>query len=645
MINIKTMSSPIILNFKDITPEIINSIKDDYISKLELVNDKILNSAHLFLTWDNFIQSIIDFQNTFTNTAILNMKNFHQSEEIRALCSEIDSELEQYNINNNMRKDLYNAYNFYYLSIYPNEKSKLTTEQQNYMKDIMIDFKKLGMELNDESYNRVKEIKNELSELTSDFELNVDNYSREFIFTTQELGDGLSQSFLDSHKTEDGKIKITLQYPDYNPVMEYCKNRDIRKQLNYEYKRRAYDTNVEIAEKVFKLKQEQAKLFKLENHSDYELDDSMAGSTKTVKDFLDNLLKKVIPLHKRDYDLLMSYASKDSITKLESYDIPYYSRILVEDVTKLNKEDLKKYFPVPSTIQSVLDIYEKILNYKFVDVTSIHKETLWHDEVKLYEVHENSNIVGIFYMDLFPREGKYGHAAVFPMINKSKDTLPSAAIACNFAKDYLNFDELETFFHEFGHVMHHISSKSAISETASFNCEPDFVETPSQMFEEWCYVNSVLKIISSDKTLSDDIIEKIKLQRNILQGWQNARQLSFCYMDMHLHSSDFDGNSFEVVKKYSKQICSIDTLENTNELASFGHLMDGYDSKYYSYLWSLVYAKDLFTKFKGKELDSEIGNLFKKEILSQGSIRPSMDSIKIFLNREPNLDAFIDSII
>jgi Zn-dependent oligopeptidase len=129
----------------------------------------------------------------------------------------------------------------------------------------------------------------------------------------------------------------------------------------------------------------------------------------------------------------MTYASKDSITKLESYDIPYYSRILVEDVTKLNKEDLKKYFSVSSTIQSVLDIYEKILNYKFVNVTSIHKETLWHDEVKLYEVHENSNIVGIFYMDLFPREGKYGHAAVFPMINKSKDTLPSAAIACKTA--------------------------------------------------------------------------------------------------------------------------------------------------------------------------------------------------------------------
>ena len=188
---------------------------------------------------------------------------------------------------------------------------------------------------------------------------------------------------------------------------------------------------------------------------------------------------------------------------------------------------------------------------------------------------------GCFYLDLYPREGKYGHAAVFPFISKSKDTLPVASMACNFDSTNMSFNELETFFHEFGHVMHHISSKSTISDTAAFNCEPDFVETPSQMFEEWCYVNSVLKIISSDKNLTDDIIEKIKLQRNILQGWHNARQLSFCYMDMHLHSSDFDGNSFEVVKKYTKEICMIDILEDTNELASFGHLMDGYDAKYY----------------------------------------------------------------
>jgi Zn-dependent oligopeptidase len=638
--------SLIILNYKDITIDQISAIKDDYITNLEKVNDNILNNPHAFLTWDNFIQPIIDFQNNYTNIAILNMKNFHPSEEIRAFCSEIDSELEQYNINNNMRKDIYNYYSFYYINTYPHESSKLTDEQKNFMIQIMLDFTKLGLGLEDESYNRVKEIKNELSELTSTYELNVDNYSKEFLFTQEQLEEaGLPQSFIDERKTDDGKIKISLQYPDYVPMMDYCKNREIRKQMNYEYKRKAYDTNVEIAEKVFKLRQEQAKLFGYENHSDYELNDSMAKSTENVMKFLDNLREKIKPLHERDYNLLLEYAKKDNITKLESYDISYYSNLLIEDITKLKKEDLKKYFPVQSTVTSVFKIYEQILDYKFIEITHLHLDTLWHEEVKLYEVRENDLIKGAFYIDLHPRDGKYGHAAVFPLITKSSQTLPIAAIACNFAKDFLNFDELETFFHEFGHVMHHISSKSTISETASFSCEGDFVETPSQMFEEWCYNNSILKILNEDKTITDDIIEKIKKQRNILQGWHVARQLLFCYIDMFLHSKKFISNSFEVVKRLTKEICNIDTIENTNELASFGHLMDGYDAGYYGYMWSLVYAKDLFTMFKDKELDQEIGKKFKEQILSQGSIRPSIESVKMFLNREPNLDAFINSII
>ena len=607
------MSSPIYLNYKDLTIDEINSIKDEYISKINKLNDTILNIPHTNLTWDNFIQIIIDLNNSFVKIALLNMKQFHTSEEIREHCSEVSTEIEQFDIENNMRKDIYNCYVFYYLNTFPNESSKLTDEQKNYIKHVMTNYKKLGLELNEESYKRVKEINNELSELTSSYELNVDNYNKEFFFTLEEL-DGLQQSFLDERKTTDNKIKITLQYPDYIPVMEFCKNREIRKQMNYEYKRKAYDTNVDIAEKVFKLRQENAKLFNCENHSDYKLDDSMAGSTKEVMKFLDNLYEKIKPLHERDYNILLSYALKDNITKLESYDIAFYSNIITENTTKLKKEDLKKYFPVQSTIQSVFNIYSNLLDYKFIEITNQQMNTLWHEEVKLYEVYENNIVKGAFYVDLYPRDGKYGHAAVFPLITKSTQTLPVAAIACNFAKDYLNFDELETFFHEFGHVMHHISSKSTISEMASFNCEGDFVETPSQMFEEWVYVNSVLKMLNEDKTLTDDIIEKIKQQRNILQGWHVARQLSLCYIDMYVHSKQFDSNSFEIVKKFNKEILNIDTLENTNEIASFGHLIDGYDAGYYGYQWTLVYAKDLFTIFKDQELNSEIGVKFKKEI-------------------------------
>jgi len=215
-------------------------------------------------------------------------------------------------------------------------------------------------------------------------------------------------------------------------------------------------------------------------------------------------------------------------------------------------------------------------------------------------------------------------------------------MACNFAKDFMNFDELETFFHEFGHVMHHLSSISTIAETAGFACEGDFVETPSQMFEEWCYVPTTLKMISPE--IDDDVIYKINIQRKLLQGYQYTRQLLFATMDMHFHSDNYKGNSFNVVKDYTKDLLGFDVMENTNEIASFGHLMHGYDAGYYGYMWSQAYAKDLFSAFKGKEVDSELGKKFKDMVLSQGSIRPSMDSVREFLGREPNEAAFIESL-
>jgi Zn-dependent oligopeptidase len=242
--------SPIIFNYKDITIDSINNIKYDYITKLEELNNMFLSIPLQDLCWNNFIKPLIHFYNTYTFDTLLNMKNFHKSEEIRTKCSEINSEIEQYNINNNMRIDLYNLYKYYYINTYHFESQNLSDEEKIFFQKTMKDFKKSGLELDDGAYERVKEIKNELSELIASYELNVDNYSKEFLFTESEL-DGLPQLFLDEHKTSNNMIKITLEYPDYIFVMTYCKNRDIRKQMNYEYKRRAYDTNVEIAEKVF----------------------------------------------------------------------------------------------------------------------------------------------------------------------------------------------------------------------------------------------------------------------------------------------------------------------------------------------------------------------------------------------------------
>ena len=651
VLSIITMLS-VILDYSNLTTSKFDTIKDRYISNIENHNSQILQLSKDQLSWNNLIQPIIDLDNQWVDKAFLEMKSFHTDEAIREYASDTSTELEQFSIDNGMRKDLYNVYKHYYINQYQIEKQSLTSEQISYFEEVMLDFKQLGLDLPDEEYERVKVIKKELSELTSEYDLNLDNYNKDFEFKLDEVP-GLPESFVEKH-TVDGKLKVNLKYPDFVPMMEYCQNRDIRKQLSYEYKRRAYDTNVEIAEKVFKLRKEQATQFGFEHHSDYKLQDTMAGSTKSVNTFLDNVKSKIGSLLERDLTILRDLAKIDGIDKLESWDVSYYSRIYTEQESKLNKEDLKKYFPVERTIKNVFNIYQQLLGYTFIR-TNEYDKTLWHPEVSVYEVYEKVEkdevqkveqseaiLKGYFYLDLFPREGKYGHAAVFPFISKSVDTKPVAAMACNFAKDFMTFDELETFFHEFGHVMHHISSKSTISDTAGFACEGDFVETPSQMFEEWCYVPQTLKMISEE--IDDDVIFKINIQRKLLQGYHYTRQLLFAKMDMHLHSNKYEGNSYEVVRDFTKDLIGFDTQENTNDLASFGHLMHGYDASYYGYMWSLAYAKDLFSAFIGKEVDSQLGQRFKEQVLSQGSIRPSMESVREFLGREPNEEAFIQSI-
>ena len=628
----------VILNYGLLSISQLDSIKNTYITKINILNDQILSLNKNELSWSNLIQPTIDLDNNEIDKAFLNLKEFHVNEEIREYCSDTVTELNQFDIENSMRKDIYSVYKNYYDNQYQTEKS-LTSEQIKYFEDMMLNYKQLGLDLDDITYEKIKEIKKEITELSSKYELNLGNYNKDFEFNGEEAT-SLSESFLEN-RLKDGKLKVNLQYPDYMPMMDYCSNRDIRKKLYYEFDRKAYDTNVELAEKIFKLRQEQAKLFGYENHSDYKLSDSMAQSTENVNTFLNNVKNKLKPLYQRDINILSELAKKDGIDKLELWDIKYYIRIYEEQASKLNKEELKKFFPLERTITNVFNIYQQLLSYTF-EKTNEYDNTLWDPSVHVYKVYEQSNIIGYFYLDLFPRDGKFGHAAVFPFITKSSITLPVAVMACNFDKDLMTFDELETFFHEFGHVMHHISSKSTISATAGFSCENDFVETPSQMFEEWCYIPSTLKMISNE--IDDETINKININRKLMQGYTYERQLFFALLDMYVHSNKSDGNTFEILKKLSNEVLNFDILENTNTIASFGHLIGGYDAGYYGYMWSEAYSKDLFTAFKDKETDPVVGNRFKEMVLSQGSMRSSLESVVEFLGRQPNENAFIESL-
>jgi Zn-dependent oligopeptidase len=626
----------VLLDYSTITKETLDELKTRRIQSLEALNNHILGLAEL--TWSILVQPGIDLNNSYLEKGCLEMKSFHTDKSIRDHATAVSNDLDQFYIENSMRKDVYAVFKRYADGQYLVEKPDLSTEQISYFTDVMDGYTHAGMELSDADYTQVKAIQKEITDLCSKYQSNVDSYEKEFQFTAADL-DGVSANMIASHTKDNGAVVFTLDYPDYTAIMEYCKNREVRKMVSLAHQSQALE-NGELLERITKLRQENARLFGVEHHSDYKLNATMAETTTAVNQFLDNVQTILAPLLERDLAILRAYALADGVTEIQPYDIAYYSRVYKETESNLKQEDVKKCFPTDRTIRNVFAIYQQLLGYTFTQIASM--TPLWHHSVNLFEVKEGDAVKGYFYLDLFPREGKYDHFAVFPFIEKSAVTLPVALMGCNFSADFLTFDEVETLFHEFGHVMHFLSSRSTIADTSSFTCEADFVETPSQMFEEWCYCPDTLGMLSPD--LTSDMIAKILRGRQLLQGYQYSRQLMFCRMDMYIHSSAFHGGCFDVVAKFEKEILGFDAVVGTNRLAAFSHLVGGYDAGYYGYMYSLAFAKDLFIAFKGKELDPVLGQRFKDAVLSQGSIRPSLESVIAFLGREPDMTTFIKSL-
>jgi thimet oligopeptidase len=636
-------------DYANLTVERLEQVNQQYFEKYEQLVECLLGTPNNMLTWENTVQCFINLDNTTIDTALFNMKDFHTNQEIRDKCTELSTEMSKWAIDMGMRKDIYDKIKYYYENQFVEDEARLTSEQRKYLDDMMIGYSLKGFDLMEEQYNRVKEIKKEISELCANFEQNMsnENYSEDIEIDSIK---GLPYSYIEKRKVPNTTmVNVTLKYPDYIPIMEYADNRDVRKHFCTLFKSRCIVENTPIIEKVFNLRSELASIMGYQDYSDYKLVESMAGDTNTVMNFLNDLLYKIRPILKKDMEALNNLHQEIGYKdKVEIWDVPYYSRIITEKICQFNKEELKQYFPKDTVISGALSIYQKLLGLRFTKINDAKiTSMIWHDSVELYgvECSESHRLMGYFYLDLHPREGKFTHAACFPFIHKSESTLPVSTIGCNFNTDYMTFDEVETFFHEFGHTMHSIVSKAKIGSMSSFSCEHDFVETPSQMFEEWCYEPETLRMMS--RNIPDDIIEKLRVSRKVLQGWHYARQLMFGIFDMSIHSGKYkslDMTPAELFSSIQYEVLGLKSIPNTSEPASFGHMMGGYDAGYYGYLWSLVYAKDLFSVFKNKLLDRELGKKLRNEVLSQGSIRSSMRSLRLFLGREPSNEEFIKSI-
>lgn len=568
----------------------------------------------------------------------------------------LQMQISQYMVDVATRRDVYKA-----IREYTDTNPQLDSIQAKLVKEMLIGFKHSGMDLSDEDLEKFKALNKEKAEHVIKFDKNVQEYKDPLAVTREEL-QGLGEDYIGKlEKTEDGKFLVTLDYPDYVPFMLNADNEQARKALEYKYNRRGGEENVVLLEKTLTLRREIAHLLGYKTHADLKLENRMAKNPRTVMSFLKDLQKKLKPMSKKEDKEMLAYKNSKTGKKsrtLYPWESGYWSNKYRKENLNLDSEKIKEYFPSQVVISGMLDLFGGIFGITFepADIP------VWHPDVKAFKIKDvaSGELISYFYMDLYPREGKYKHAACFDLVGgeeKEDGTyqIPFVAIVANMNKpsadtpSLLKHGEVETLFHEFGHVLHNALTKSKYGAFSGTSVSWDFVETPSQMLERWAWDPAVLKKISkhykTGETLPEDLIARMIKAKNFGAGGGYLRQNFFAQYDMTLHTSKETPDTTQLYFDLTKKIRALPLTKNTIPQASFGHIMGGYDAGYYGYLWSEVIAEDCFSEFEKHGIfNPEIGLKFRREILEKGGTLEEEEMVQNFLGRPVDNGPFLKSI-
>jgi len=546
----------------------------------------------------------------------------------------------------------------------------LTAEQSTLLEKTYKSFVRNGAQLGEADAETLREIDQELAQLNLQFGEHVLAETNRFLHLVNQKSEleGLPQGALEAaaqlaeEKGHAGNWAFSLDYPSYIPVMTYAKNRDLRKTLFMAFNTKCAKgdelDNQDIIKQLVSLRQRRAQLLGYESHSHFTLEERMAKSPGTVFEFLNSLLEKAKPKAKIDVQEVAELAKKlDQLEVLEKWDFAYYSELLKKEKYAFDEEELRPYFSLENVISGVFATASRLFGLRFVPNSEI---PVYHPEVTAYEVYDRENqFLSVFYADFFPRPGKRNGAWMTSYRGQYKesgtDHRPHISIVCNFTKptksspSLLTFNEVTTLFHEFGHALHGMLARGVYESLSGTSVFWDFVELPSQIFENWCYEKDCLDLFARHYQTGEPIpaalVEKIKKAANFQQGYMTLRQLSFALLDMAYHSQD--PSQIEDIKTFEKEVLKatelLPSIETTRISTSFSHIFQGgYASGYYSYKWAEVLDADAFELFQEKGVfDSHTAISFEKNILSAGGTEHPSLLYARFRGREPKPDALL----
>lgn len=553
-------------------------------------------------------------------------------------------------------------------SLYEKKDSlNLNSEQLLVLEDAYKGFVRGGALLTPPEKEKVRAIDNELAELGPAFGENLRKSTNEFALNIKDeaLVKSLPLSAQQMAKSEAEKRNqkgwtFTLHAPSLVPFLKYIPARDLREKMWLAYNRKALEgefSNLKNCERIAVLRGERAKILGYPTHAHFVLEERMAKSPEEAIAFLDKLKTPAIEAARREMDSLKNFMGSEQGVDFEPmpWDFSFYSNLYKKHLYDYDDEEIRPYFPLDSVVQGVFAIAEKLygLSFKAAEIPTYHKD------VRPYEVLKKGQHLGLLYLDFFPRENKRAGAWMTTYRDQGFDgnkmQTPHVSLVCNFTKpseslpSLLTFGEVQTLFHEFGHGLHGLLSNCHYPSQAGTNVKWDFVELPSQIFENWTYEREALNLFAkhyqTGEVIPEEYIEKLQKSAQFQQGYATLRQLSFASLDFSWHTisdgSTVDAQSLEDAAL--KPFALFPKIENTNFSVGFSHIFaGGYSAGYYSYKWAEVLDADAFEFFKEKGIfNPEVAEKFEKEILSRGGTADPMTLYKNFRGRPPEVQALL----
>lgn len=591
------------------TPNLLNDINN-----LDIILDRQMNLAGLYA-------------------------NVHPHSEIRAAAEQCEQNLVSLISEISLSRSLYNQ-------IANIDLAALDQEDHRFVEHMLRDYKRSGVDKDDATRARIKSLNEEINLTGQQFDKNIRDGSRQLIIDSVSDLKGLPQDYIDAHKPDaQGKIILTTAYPDYFPFMQFAENDELRKKFYVLFRQQAYPENKQVLQQLLAKRYELARLLGYKNFSEYITEDKMIKSPANAQLFIDKVSLLANPRAETEYNELLKRLQKidPSAKKVADWQKLYIEHLVKKEKYDVNSQEVRKYFHYDNVRDGIFNLTETMFG-----VTIRPWNTpVWHESVNAYEVVEKGKVIGRFYLDMHPRDGKYQHAAQFSIISGLKDVqLPEAALVCNFPNTLMEHTDVETFLHEFGHLMHDLFA--GVDQRwvyfSGTKTELDFVEAPSQMLEEWVWDAKTLATFARNEkgeVIPPELVKKMVKARDFGKALWTKHQLFYAALSLGFYNQDpalleLDKKMAEIQASYSP----FGYVNDTYFYASFGHL-NGYSSLYYTYMWSLVIAADMHSEFLKKGLrNSDLANHYRETVLAPGGKKDAAQLVEDFLGRPYSFDAF-----